>query len=122
MLGDMTTTTTNRPLDTTAAAPPSSMWTATSLVVLLFTFLEVLLVARLALKVFGADPGDSLVSSLYAFTEQLVAPFRGILAQPAGAPVFEVATLVAIVFFMLVGALVAGLIQAFTGKRADATV
>jgi len=118
----MTTTTTNRPLDTTAAAPPSSMWTATRLVVLLFTVLEVLLLARLALKLFGADPEQSLVSALYAFTEQLVAPFRGILAQPAGAPVFEIATLIAIVFFVLVGALVAGLIQAFTGRRADATL
>jgi uncharacterized protein YggT (Ycf19 family) len=112
------TTTANRPLDTTAAAPPSSMWTATSLVVLLFTVLEVLLLARLSLKLLGADPAQSLVSSLYAFTEQLVAPFRGIFAQPAGAPVFEIAALVAIVFFVFVGGLVAGLIQAFTGRRA----
>jgi uncharacterized protein YggT (Ycf19 family) len=116
------TTTSNRPLDTTAAAPPASMWTATRLVVLLFTVLEMLLLTRLSLKLFGANPEQPLVSALYAFTEQLVAPFRGILAQPADAPVFEVATLVAIVFFVLVGALVGGLIQAFTGRRADATI
>jgi uncharacterized protein YggT (Ycf19 family) len=122
MLGDMTTTTTNRPLDTTAATPPSSMWTATRLVVLLFTVLEVLLLARLALKLFGADPEQALVSGLYALSEPLMAPFRGIFAQPAGAPVFEIATLVAIVFFVLVGALVAAIIQAFTGRRADATI
>jgi uncharacterized protein YggT (Ycf19 family) len=118
----MTITTTNRPLDTTAAAPPSSMWTTTRLVLLLFTVLEVLLLARVALKLFGADPEQPMVSALYAFTEQLVTPFRGIFTQPAGAPVFEIATLVAIVFFVLVGALVAGLVQAFTGRRADATI
>ena len=97
------------------------MWTATRLVVLLFTVLEVLLLARLALKLFGANPEQSLVSALYAFTEPLVAPFRGILTQPAGGPVFEIAALLAIVFFVLVGALAAGLIKAITGRRVDAT-
>jgi hypothetical protein len=117
-----TTTTTNQPLDTTAASPPSSMWTATRLVVLLFTVVDVLLLARFALKLFGANPEQPLVSAIYRFTEQLIAPFRGILAQPAGPPVFEIATLLAIVFYILVAALVGGVIHAFGGRRADAAI
>lgn len=115
----MTAVTTNQPLDTTAAAPPSSMWTTTRLVALLFTAVDVLLLARFAFKLFAADPDQSLVSAIYRITEQLVAPFRGIVATPAGPPVVEIDTVLAMVAYALIGALVAGVIHAFIGRRED---
>jgi hypothetical protein len=61
-----------------------------------------------------------LVSAIYGVTEPLVGPFRGIFAQPAGTPVVEIATLLAIVFFVLIAALVVALARAVTGKRGEA--
>ena len=54
--------------------------------------------------------------TLYGITEPLVAPFRGIFAQPAGTPIVEVAALLSIVFFVLVAALIVALVRAYTGR------
>ena len=59
-----------------------------------------------------------LVSFVYAITDPLVRPFQGIFAQPAGPPVFEVAAVLAVIFFLLVGALVVAVVRAATGRRA----
>ena len=98
------------------------MWTATRLIGLLFAVVDLVLVARFALKLLGADSGQSLVSAIYRNTEPLVAPFRGMLVQPVGSPPLEIDTLLAIVVYGLVGALVAGVIHAFTGRRGEATI
>jgi uncharacterized protein YggT (Ycf19 family) len=97
----------------------TSVWTASRVIALVFTVLEVLLLIRFALKLFGANADQSLVSAMYGVTEPLVAPFRGIFAQPAGTPVVEIAALLSIVFLLLVAALSVAVVRAVTGKRGE---
>ncbi len=129
------TTTTTTPTNTTpppaqpptnvnvSSAPPAhaSLWTASRIIALVLTVLEVLLLVRFALKLFGANAEQPLASAIYGVTEPLVAPFRGIFAQPAGTPVFEIATLLSIVFFFLFAALVVAIVPAITGRHGERT-
>jgi uncharacterized protein YggT (Ycf19 family) len=126
------TTTIPTPKDTAASAPSqsptnvnvstgpardTSIWTASRVIALVFTVLEVLLLVRFTLKLLGANADQPLASAIYGITEPLVGPFRGIFAQPAGTPVVEIATLLSIVFFVLVAALIVALVRAVTGRR-----
>jgi uncharacterized protein YggT (Ycf19 family) len=102
-------------------APPArnaSMWTASRVIALVFTVIEVLLLVRFTFKLLGANADQAFVSGIYGITEPLVGPFRGIFAQPAGTPVVEIAALISIVFFVLVAALIVALVRAYTGRRA----
>ncbi|HEU5288019.1 MAG TPA: YggT family protein [Candidatus Limnocylindria bacterium] len=101
----------------TSPSANTSLWTASRVIALFFSVLEVLLLVRFALKLFGANAEQALVSAIYGVTEPLVAPFRGIFAQPAGTPVVEIATLLSIVFFVLVAALAVAAVRAATGRR-----
>lgn len=127
-------TTSNRPTSTPTATPsPSatnvnvstepvrggSIWTASRVIALVFTVLEVLLLIRFTLKFLGANADQPLASAIYGVTEPLVGPFRGIFAQPAGTPVVEIATILSVIFFVLVAALVVALVRAVTGKRGE---
>lgn len=122
-------TTTTQPTNTTASAPTvnvntatgrnASMWTASRVIALVFTVVEVLLLVRFTFKLLGANADQPFSSAIYGITEPLVAPFRGIFAQPTGTPVVEVATLLSIVFFVLVAALIVALVRAYTGRRAE---
>ena len=98
----------------TASAP---VWTVTSVVTLLFTVLEVLLLLRFIFKIAGANANQPLVSALYGVTEPLVRPFQGIFPEPSGPPILDIAALLAIVFLFLVGALIVALVRAITTPR-----
>ena len=98
-------------------ATTSTVWTATRVVALLFTVLEVLLLLRFVLKLTGANAQQALVSGLYAVTEPLVRPFQGIFPEPAGPPVLDLAALFAVLFFFLIGALIVALVRAITSAR-----
>ena len=126
--------TTNRPTDTAAPAPSNSatnvnvssepakggsIWTATRVIALVFTVLEVLLLVRFTLKLLAANAEQPFVSAIYGVTEPLVAPFRGIFAQPAGTPVVEIATILSVIFFVLLAALIVAVVRAVTGKRGE---
>ena len=102
-------------VNTDAAAP---VWTVTRVVTLLFTVLEVLLLARFALKLLGANAGQALVAALYGVTEPLVRPFQGIFPQANGPVVIDVPALLAIVFLFLIAALVVALVRAIAGRSA----
>jgi uncharacterized protein YggT (Ycf19 family) len=101
---------------TTAA--PKSVWTVTSVVTLFFTVLESLLILRFLFKLLGANSNQSLVAALYAVTEPLVRPFQGIFPIPEGPPIADVPALLAIVFLLLIGALIVALVRAITAPRA----
>ena len=103
----------------TGPARDTSIWTASRVIALVFTVVEVLLLVRFTLKLLGANADQPLASAIYGITEPLVAPFRGMFAQPAGTPVVEIATLLSIVFFVLVGALIVAVVRAVTGRRGD---
>lgn len=130
----MTTTTTTKPTDIPARIPSqssttvsvssastegSSIWTASRVIALVFTVIEVLLLVRFVAKLFGANPDQAFVSVIYGVTEPLIAPFRGIFAQLDGTSGFEIAALLSILFFVLVAALIVAMVRAFTGKRGE---
>ena len=89
----------------------------TSVVTLIFTVLEVLLLARFIFKIAGANAQQPLISALYGVTEPLVRPFQGIFPEPSGPPVLDIAALLAIVFLFLIGALIVALVRAITAPR-----
>ena len=103
----------------TEPAKGGSIWTASRVIALVFTVLEVLLLVRFTLKLLGANADQAFVSAIYGITEPLVAPFRGIFAQPAGTPVVEVATILSVIFFVLLAALIVAIVRAVTGKRGE---
>src|SRR5688500_3982366 len=130
----MTTTTTPTPTDPAITTPRSSatnvnvsteparggsIWTASRVIALVFTVLEVLLLVRFTLKLLGANAEQPLASAIYGITEPLVRPFRGIFAQPAGTPVVEIATILSVIFFVLLAALIVAIVRAVTGKRGE---
>ena len=96
-----------------------SIWTASRVIALVFTVLEVLLLVRFTLKLLGANADQPFVSAIYGITEPLVGPFRGIFAQPAGTPVVEIATILSVIFFVLLAALIVAIVRAVTGKRGE---
>ena len=130
------TTTTTTPTDPAVPTPrpsatnvnvstePSkdrSIWTASRVIALVFTVLEVLLLVRFTMKLLGANAQQPLASAIYGITEPLVGPFRGIFAQPAGTPVVEIATILAVIFFVLLAALIVAIVRAVTGNRGQST-
>jgi len=98
-------------------ARPAPVWTVTSVVTLIFTVLEVLLLLRFIFKLAGANANQALVAALYRLTDLLTRPFQGIFPEPQGPPILDVAALLAIVFLFLVGALVVALVRAITAPR-----
>ena len=94
-----------------------AVWAVTRIVTLLFTVLEVLLLLRFILKLFGANANQALVSGLYRITEPLVRPFQGIFPEPSGPPALDLAALLAVAFFFLIAALVVAIVRAITAPR-----
>jgi nucleoside recognition membrane protein YjiH len=114
----VTTPATNVNVSTTSRSN-SNMWTTSRVIALVFTVIEVLLLVRFVGKLLGANAAQGFVAAIYGITEPLVAPFRGIFTQPDGTQMFEIASLLSIIFFVLVAALILAMVRAFTGKRAE---
>lgn len=106
----------------TTTLPNSSLWTTSRVVALMFVVLETLLAIRFLLKLLGASAQQSLVSAIYTVTGPLVAPFQGIFAQPEGTSSVEIASLLAIVCFVLLAALSLAIVRAATGSRGPQTI
>jgi uncharacterized protein YggT (Ycf19 family) len=100
-----------------SAAAPTSVWTATNVVTLIFTVLEVLLLLRFVFKLTGANSNQPLIAALYGATEPLVRPFQGIFPEPQGPPVLDIAALLSILFLFLVGLLIVALVRAITNPK-----
>lgn len=128
----MTTPTTQRPEPSSSPAVPrgaidistpgqgssgASIWTATRVIALGLTVIETLLLTRFALLLLGANASQGLVAFVYGITDPLVRPFQGIFGQPEGPPMVDVAAILAVLFFLLVGALVVAGVRAATGRR-----
>jgi uncharacterized protein YggT (Ycf19 family) len=114
-----------RPTTTTPAASnvnvgarsATSVWTATNVVTLVFTVLEVLLLLRFVFKLTGANANQPLIRALYGATEPLVRPFQGIFPEPQGPPVLDIAALLSIAFLFLIALLIVALVRAITNPR-----
>jgi uncharacterized protein YggT (Ycf19 family) len=114
-----------RPMTTAPAASnvsvgtggATSVWTATNVVTLIFTVLEVLLLLRFFFKLTGANSNQPLIAALYNATEPLVRPFQGIFPEPQGPPVLDIAAVLSIGFLFLIGLLVVALVRAITNPK-----
>lgn len=95
----------------------TSVWTATNVVTVVFSVLEVLLLLRFFFKLTGANSNQPLVAALYGATEPLVRPFQGIFAEPQGPPIVDIAALLSITFLFLVGLLIVALVRAITNPK-----
>jgi uncharacterized protein YggT (Ycf19 family) len=104
-------------VNVSGGATHAPVWTVTSVVTLIFTVLEVLLLLRFIFKIAGANANQPLVAALYRITEPLTRPFQGIFPEPAGPPVLDIAALLAIIFLFLIGALIVALVRAITSPR-----
>jgi uncharacterized protein YggT (Ycf19 family) len=102
---------------TGVAARNDAVWAVTRIVTLLFTVLEVLLLLRFILKLFGANANQPLVSGLYRITEPLVRPFQGIFPEPSAPAALDLAALLAVAFFFLIAALIVAIVRAITAPR-----
>lgn len=94
------------------------VWTATRVVVLLFTVLEVILFVRFILKFAAANPDQALVAALYGVTEPLVRPFQGIFPAVTSPVVIDIPALLSILFLFGIAALVVALVRAIAGRNA----
>ena len=100
-----------------SGATSTSIWTATNVVTLIFTVLEVLLLLRIVFKLTGANSNQPLIRALYGATDPLVRPFQGIFPEPQGPPVLDIAALLSIVFLFLVALLIVALVRAITNPK-----
>lgn len=96
----------------------SPVWSVTSVVTLVFTVLEVLLLLRFTFKLARANANQPLIQALYGATEPLTRPFQGIFPEPPAPIVVDVPALLAILFLFLIGALIVALVRAITTPRA----
>ena len=94
------------------------VWTATRVVVLLFTVLEVILFVRFILKFAAANPDQVLVAALYGVTEPLVRPFQGIFPAVTSPVVVDIPALLSILFLFGIAALIVALVRAIAGRNA----
>lgn len=99
----------------TNAAGTSQWAQARRVVGLLFGIVVTLIGLRIVLLLLGANAGNGLVDAIYAITEPLVAPFRGVFSieviKPTGANVLDVGALVAIVGWSLIAVLVIAILR-----------
>ncbi len=100
---------------TTYVAEESPWAPARRVVGLLFGVLATLIGLRILLLLLGANAGNGLVDAIYAITEPLVAPFRGVFSldviAPTGATVLDVGALVALVGWSLIALLVIAILR-----------
>jgi uncharacterized protein YggT (Ycf19 family) len=98
------------------ATPRSTTgWTIHRTVMLIFGIIFVLIGLRVLLLLLGANAGNGIVDFIYGITEPMVAPFRGIFSinhvSPTGKSVIDIAALVAIVGWVLIGILIDAILR-----------
>ncbi len=78
----------------------------------IFGLLVFIVAVRFVFRLLGANPSNGFVATIYSLSAPLVAPFAGIFGQPTGIDealaggVFEWASLIAIVVYGLIAAVV----------------
>jgi uncharacterized protein YggT (Ycf19 family) len=82
---------------------------------LIFGVIIALIGIRILFLALGANEGNGIVDAIYAITEPLVAPFRGIFSldqlHPTGSNVFDFGALVAIIGWLLVALLISAILR-----------
>lgn len=109
---------TNRP----AKRDATSYQTAGYFIYFVFGVLEILLAFRFVLKLFGANPSSGFVDFIYNLSAIFVAPFAGIFNTSLAngdvvTSVFEPATIVALIVYMLLAWGIVALINVISGRQ-----
>jgi hypothetical protein len=90
--------------DVNAGQVQSLQW-ATALVSFLFAVLEGLIGVRILLKLIDANAQNPFANLVYKLTAFLVAPFTGLVGNPAiGGNVLEITSVVALIVYALIAA------------------
>lgn len=92
---------------------------AASLVMWMAAVTETILLLRLALRLFAANPANGFVSFIYQISRPLIQPFFGVVGiQLNTAPgAFETATAAAMIVYGLLAFLIVALIEATMRRR-----
>jgi len=96
--------------DVNAGQRQTLQW-VTALIGFLFTVLEGLIGLRVVLKFIDANSQNAFASFVYKLTALFVAPFAGLVGNPAlGGNVLEITSLVALIVYALIGAVLIRLV------------
>lgn len=82
-------------------------------------FFELLLGLRLVLRLLGANPLTPIVDFLYAVTNTIIVPFRGIFSnvELRGGGIFDIVTITAMIGYPIIVYLLIELIHAIAKDR-----
>jgi uncharacterized protein YggT (Ycf19 family) len=96
-------------------ADPGPLAMVRRVVGLVFGVLVSLIALRVVLLALGANEGNAIVDAIYAISEPFVAPFRGVFSmdvvRPTGVSVIDVAAIVAMIGWSLIGLLVMAILR-----------
>ncbi|MBI5032161.1 MAG: YggT family protein [Chloroflexi bacterium] len=96
--------------DVNAGQRQTLQW-VTALIGFVFTILEGLIGLRIVLKFIDANSQNAFASLIYKLTAPFVAPFTGLVGNPAmGGNVLEITSLVALIVYALIAAVLIRLV------------
>ena len=99
-------------VDNVEARRSTANW-ITGLVYFLFGLIEIAIALRILLKLLAANPNAGFSQFIYGVTGPFVAPFAGIIGQPAASngSVFELSSVLALIIYLLLSWIIAKLLQ-----------
>ncbi len=107
----------------TQVEPATHNYRAVKLIWFLTSLITTLIAIRFLLKLLGASLGSAFVTFIYSLTDAMVAPFRAIFpATAAQNSTVDIASIVAIVVYAIVGLGVVSLVKLMTAPKGSRTV
>ena len=98
--------------------PATHNYRAVQVIWFVTSLLSILIAIRFVLKLLGASLQSGFVAFIYGLTDALVAPFRAIFPSPAAqGSIIDVAALVAIVVYLLIGWGAVSVVKLVTAPR-----
>lgn len=106
------------PQPMTQVEPATHNYRAVEIIWFLTSLITTLIGIRFVLKLLGASMGSGFVTFIYGLTDAMVAPFRAIFPATSGqSSTLDVASLVAIVVYALVGWGLVSVVKLITAPR-----
>ena len=107
-------------VDNVEARRSTANW-ITGLIYFLFGLIEIAIALRILLKLLAADPNAGFSRFIYGVTGPFVAPFAGIIGEPAASngSVFELSSVLALIIYLLLSWIVAKLVQLLIDRPAS---
>ena len=107
-------------VDNVEARRSTANW-ITGLIYFLFGLIEIAIALRILLKLLAANPNAGFSQFIYNVTGPFVAPFAGIIGEPAASngSVFELSSVLALIVYLLLSWIVAKLVQLLIDRPAS---